>query len=223
MLRLHKEIPPQTHRCSLSNTCEHPRHEVPTIWHTEDLSLQLVGKLLPNSQYPLFVRGVGDQCDPPSLILQTYHQHTCTLCEDLDEPLSKSIRHHTMMKCEKTKHLSRTVTPPKPLPTEWEYKPPPIFTPPTCKLTTAITLQQLLEYGLSFQLPQESTATPFLSNFHACLNLETNNPPLTHFQTTHRHTRTYTKYQKLLQTLKRDLKTNTHNCLRGQRTRTNST
>ena len=112
------------------------------------------------------------------------------------------------MKCAKTQHLTRTVTPPKPLPTEWDYKPPPIFLPPSCKLAIAITLQQTLEFGLSFQLPQDSTATPFLTNFQKCLTLETNNPPLTHFQTTHRHTRTYTKYKTLLTTLKRDLKTN---------------
>ena len=128
--------------------------------------------------------------------------------EDLDNPIAKSIRHHTLMKCAKTQHLSRTVTPPKPLPTEWDYKPPPIFFPPTCKLAIAVNLQQTLEFGLSFQLPQDSTATPFLTNFHACLTLETNNPPLTHFQTTQRHTRAYTEYRNLLTTQKHDLKTN---------------
>ena len=117
---------------------------------------------------------------------------------ELDDPLSKSVGHHTLTKCEKTKHLSRTVTPPKPLPTEWDSHllSSHLQTCNCCKPSTTPRIR-----------PQESTATPFLSNFHSCLTLETNNPPLTHFQTTQRHTRTYTKYKNLLNTLKRDLKT----------------
>ena len=49
-----KTCPPKRTAACLANTCEHPRHEVPTIWLTEDLSMQVVGKLLPTTQYHPF-------------------------------------------------------------------------------------------------------------------------------------------------------------------------
>ena len=49
-----KTCPPKRTAACLANTCEHPRHEVPTIWQTEDLSIQVVGKLLPTTQYHPF-------------------------------------------------------------------------------------------------------------------------------------------------------------------------
>ena len=56
---------------------------------------------------------------------------------------------------------------PKPLPNlnEWEYKPPPIFCPPTVNIKTAETLQQLLEleYGITFQTPKPGRPYPFLT------------------------------------------------------------
>ena len=42
-------------------------HDVPTIWHTEDLSLQLVGKLLPNKQYSPLLGESGTSAIPPPL------------------------------------------------------------------------------------------------------------------------------------------------------------
>ena len=156
---------------------------------------------------PLFVRGVGDQCDPPLPYPTTVSP---PYVHSLRGPRRAYLKVHSPPSHEVREdqtplsHCNATKTTPNRMGVQTSSH----LHASNLQLTTAITLQQILEYGLSFQLPQESTATPFLSNFHTCLTLETNNPPLTHFQTTHQHTRTYTKYQKLLQTLKRDLKTN---------------
>ena len=107
----------------------------------------------------------------------------------------------------RTQHLTRNITPPQPLPTEWNYKPPPIFIQPTIKLSIALTLQKVLEHGLNFQTPQRSTPTPFLTPFEECLTLQENLPPLTHFNLRPYEKRTHEKYNKLLTNLKEELKT----------------
>ena len=90
---------------------------------------------------------------------------------------------------------------------EWVYKPPPIFLPPNINIHIAITLWRLLEHGLTFQLPQGQAENPFLTSYEGILNLEINLPPLTHFTLNHRSEKLYEKYENLLDTLKRQLKT----------------
>ena len=68
----------------------------------------------------------------------------------------------------------------------------------------AITLQRLLEYVLTFQLPQEQAENPFLTPYEGILNLERN---LTHFALNHRTEKTYERYENLLDTHKQQLNT----------------
>eukprot|EP00800_Vazella_pourtalesii_P004074 TRINITY_DN1430_c0_g2_i1.p2 TRINITY_DN1430_c0_g2~~TRINITY_DN1430_c0_g2_i1.p2 ORF type:complete len:171 (-),score=20.88 TRINITY_DN1430_c0_g2_i1:970-1482(-) len=89
---------------------------------------------------------------------------------------------------------------------EWVYKPPPIFLPPNINIQIAITLQRLLEHGLTFQLPQGQAENPFLTSYEGILDLERNLPPLTHFTLNHRSENLYEKYENLLDTLRRQLK-----------------
>ena len=82
--------------------------------------------------------------------------------------LDKSKQHHNNLHPQsESNHRINNINLPKPLPNlnEWEYKPPPIFCPPTVNIKTAETLQQLLEleYGITFQTPKPGRPYPFLT------------------------------------------------------------
>ena len=79
--------------------------------------------------------------------------------------------------------------------------------PPTANIKTAINLQKLLEYGITFQTTQPQPQHPFLTPYEGILQLEANIPPLTKFQQTKRTDKIHEQYEELLNTLKRTLKT----------------
>eukprot|EP00800_Vazella_pourtalesii_P012414 TRINITY_DN2925_c0_g1_i2.p1 TRINITY_DN2925_c0_g1~~TRINITY_DN2925_c0_g1_i2.p1 ORF type:complete len:432 (-),score=12.92 TRINITY_DN2925_c0_g1_i2:1261-2556(-) len=87
-------------------------------------------------------------------------------------------------------------------PTTVEYK-----APPTANLQTANTFQQILEYGLTFQLPQIQTEHPFLTPYEGILRLQENILPLTHFTQNNATKQTYDTYERLFNKLKQHLKT----------------
>ena len=136
---------------------------------------------------------------PTSLITQLYLNHDCSTCTHLSTPQDKSLHHHKLALSEELQHIPKSITSPKALPlsSEWEYKAPPIFCTPTTNIKTAVLLQQLLEYGLTFQLSQPQAQHPFLSPFEGILNLEHNIPPLTHFAPNNKVQQTYSYYDRL--------------------------
>ena len=71
------------------------------------------------------------------------------------------------------------------LPTDWRHMHPPVFCHKTIPINTVLLLQELLEYGLTCQIPTQGTPTPFLSLFDVILNLAQNPPLLTNFQLSH--------------------------------------
>ena len=79
--------------------------------------------------------------------------------------------------------------------------------PPTANLQTANTFQQILEYGLTFQLPQIQTEHPFLTPYEGILRLQENILPLTHFTQNNATKQTYDTYERLFNKLKQHLKT----------------
>ncbi|KAI6658718.1 hypothetical protein LOD99_10950 [Oopsacas minuta] len=116
------------------------------------------------------------------------------------------MHHHLIHQTGRTQHAAISITPPLPIPSTWEYKPPPIFIHQTGNINTASILQQLLEYGLTFQTPQDDHPNPFLTSFKGILELDNNSPPLTHYQIPKYEQRTYSRYNQLLKNLKANLK-----------------
>ena len=95
-------------------------------------------------QMSIPLRESGLSAIPDSLQTDIYTHHSCSLCKDETTPANKSSLHHS--KLNKYTNLAKDIEPPHPLPTEWSYKPPPIFIPVTHNLDTAVTLQKVLEY-----------------------------------------------------------------------------
>ena len=151
------------------------------------------------------LRESGLSAIPDSLQTDIYLNHTCSICKKEPTPESKSLLHH--YKLSKYINVAKDIEPPQPLPTQWTYKPPPIFIPLTHRLETAVTLQKLLEYGMSFQPKQTPNPTPFLTPFDHLLNLKTNTPPLTQFLTDSKRDKTYRRFNTLLKEMKDALKT----------------
>ena len=159
----------------------------------------------PGSEIHSFLlRESGLSAIPDSLQSDIYNNHSCNICDTKVTPEEKSLVHHNTIS--KYLNIIKDITPPLPMPTEWTYKPPPIFIPVTANLATALKLQQILEYGITFQPQQKSNPQPFLSPFEHLLKLSTNTPPLTHFLTDNKRQATYDKYNKLLTDLKQALK-----------------
>ena len=139
---------------------------------------------------------------------------------ELDDPLSKSVGHHTLMKCEKTKHLSRTVTPPKPLPTEWDSHllSSHMQTCNCCKPSTTPRIRPKFPTAARVHrntLPKQLSLLP---------NPRDKQPPTDSFPnypTTHKYMHKIQKPTEHTQT--RPQNTFTYNCLSRQRTRPDST
>ncbi|KAI6649852.1 hypothetical protein LOD99_6402 [Oopsacas minuta] len=169
-------------------------------------AINMCAKCPPEGSSPFLFREGGLGALPSSLLLDLFTHHTCNICKDEDTPSSKSLLHHSSNQSCRTAHASIHVSSPKPIPSSWDYKAPPIFIYSTGNLETARTLQQLLEFGLTFQTPQEDRPNPFLTSFRGILNLETNTPPLTYYQISRPEQRTYNRYSHLLQQLKENVK-----------------
>ena len=142
--------------------------------------------------HPILLRESGLSAIPDSLHTDIYTHHSCSLFKDETTHANKSSLHHS--KLNKYTNLAKDIEPPHPLPTEWSYKPPPIFIPVTHNLDTAFTLQKVLEYGMSFQLKQTPNPTPFLTPFEHILNLKSISPPLTIFLIDTKRGKTYKRH-----------------------------
>ena len=125
------------------------------------------------------------------------------------DPLDHSSLHHTLILDESTKHIPQKISPPKDLPKDnkWTYQPPPIFCSPTTHIQTAVVLQDILNYGLIYQIAQTGAQHPFLTSYEGILKLETNLPTLTHFTLDNKTQKTYDKHKQLLNDLRQRLKT----------------
>ena len=120
----------------------------------------------------LFIKwGIG--ATPTSLLTDIYNNHNCDICNNQTTPEDKSLQHHT--KLNNYQHTTKQVSPLQPIPTQWDYKPPPVFLPKTSSLKAAKTLQQLMEYGIAFQTPLKPNPTAFLFPNNHILNLTSNN------------------------------------------------
>ena len=159
-----------------------------------------------SNKFSLWEKGLNAL--PTSLTTHLYANHDCSTCNHLSTPQDKSLHHHKLALSNEIQNIPKSITTPKALllSNEWEYKAPPIFCTPTTNIKTAILLQQLLEYGLTFQLHQPQAQNPFLSPFEGILNLEHNIPPLTHFTLNNEAQHTYNHYDRLLQQLKQHLR-----------------
>ena len=157
---------------------------------------------------PFSVKESGLNAISPSLANDIYDQHNCDICKHGQNQNEKSLIHHKQLQPANTGH-NKHISPPQPLPqaNDWKYLHPPVFCPQIVPINIALTLQELLEHGLTFQTPKEGTSTPFLTPFEGILNLNNNLPPLTHFQLAHQQQRISDHYNTLLTKLKKELKT----------------